>query len=55
VKQALKEERTVGEVAAEKAAAGELKHIREGRKVSVDEIQAALGDLRKLTEGGIVK
>ena len=55
VKQALQEERTVGEVAAEKAAAGELKHISEGRKISVDEIQAALGDLRKLTEGGIVK
>ena len=55
VKQALKENRTVGEVAVEKAAAGELKHIREGRQVGAEEIQAALGDLRRLTEGGIVK
>ena len=55
VKQSLKEGRTVGEVATEKAAAGELKHISADRKVSADEIQAALSDLRKLTEGGIVK
>ncbi|MEX1246901.1 MAG: aspartate ammonia-lyase [Anaerolineales bacterium] len=55
VKQALKEDRTVGEVAIEKASAGELKHVSEGRKISADEIKAALGDLRKLTEGGIVK
>ena len=55
VKQALKENRTVGDVAVEKAAAGELKHVREDRPVSADEVQAALGDLRKLTEGGIVK
>ncbi|MEX2160924.1 MAG: aspartate ammonia-lyase [Anaerolineales bacterium] len=55
VKQALKENRTVGEVAVEKAAAGELRHVREDRKVRAEEIKAALGDLRKLTEGGIVK
>jgi fumarate hydratase class II len=55
VKQALKENRTVGEIAAEKANAGELKHVSQDRKVSADEIKAALGDLRKLTEGGIVK
>jgi fumarate hydratase class II len=55
VKQALKENRTVGEVAAEKANAGELKHVSADRKVSAEEIAKALGDLRKLTEGGIVK
>ena len=55
VKQSLKENRTVGELAVEKAAAGELKHIGDERKVSAGEIQAALGDLRRLTEGGIVK
>lgn len=55
VKQALKENRAVGEVAEEKANAGELKHVSENRKVDTKEIRAALGDLRKLTEGGIVK
>jgi fumarate hydratase class II len=55
VKQALKENRTVGEVATEKAAAGELQHVSEDRNVSAEEIQHALSDLRKLTEGGIVK
>jgi fumarate hydratase class II len=55
VKQSLKENRTVGEIAAEKAAAGQLKHVSADRNVSAEEIRAALGDLRKLTEGGIVK
>ncbi len=55
VKQALKENRAISELAVEKANAGELKHVSEGRKVSGSEIQAALSDLRKLTEGGIVK
>ncbi len=55
VKQALKENRAISEVAEEKAKAGELKHVSENRKVEAKEIQAALGDLRKLTEGGILK
>ena len=55
VKQALKENRTVGEVAVEKANAGELQHVTEGRLVTAKETEHALGDLRKLTEGGIVK
>jgi fumarate hydratase class II len=55
VKQSLKENRTVGEVAEEKATAGELKHVNGDRKVTAEEIKKALGDLRKLTEGGIVK
>lgn len=55
VKQALKEDRTVGEIAAEKANAGELRHAREDRNVTAAEIEHALSDLRALTEGGIVK
>lgn len=55
VKEALARQVTVGEVAEEKAQAGELKHVEEGRKVTVDEVKAALSDLRKLTEGGIIK
>jgi fumarate hydratase class II len=54
VKDALTRELTVGEVAREKAAAGELKHRDEGRPVTVDEIEIAFRDLRNLTEGGIV-
>jgi hypothetical protein len=38
----------------EKARSGLLKHRDENRLVTVDEIDAALSDLRKLTEGGIV-
>ncbi|MBX3047609.1 MAG: aspartate ammonia-lyase [Anaerolineales bacterium] len=55
VKQALKEDRTVGEVAVEQAEAGALKHVSQDRPVTGAEIQAALSDLRKLTDGGIVK
>ncbi|MEX1071723.1 MAG: aspartate ammonia-lyase [Anaerolineales bacterium] len=55
VKQALKENRAISDVAVEKAASGELKHASENRAVKADEIKAALGDLRKLTEGGIIK
>ena len=55
VKQSLKEGRTVREIAVEQADAGDLDHVREDRKVSADEIVAALSDLRKLTEGGIAK
>ncbi len=55
VKEALQNDLTVGEVAIEKAAAGLLHHRDEDRLVSVDEIQAALSDMRRLTEGGIIK
>ena len=53
VKEALAKNITIREVALEKAKAGELQHRDEGRPVSVDEIEGALSDLRKLTEGGI--
>ncbi len=55
VKEALASNRTVGEVTREKAAAGELMHVTENRPVTPEEIDAALNDLRKLTDGGIVK
>jgi fumarate hydratase class II len=54
VKEALSSDRTVRQVAVEKAAAGELRHHAEDRSVTVEEIEAALGDMRRLTEGGIV-
>ena len=53
VKEALSTNRTIQEVAEEKAGRGELHHRTGDRAVSVEEIQAALGDLRRLTEGGI--
>lgn len=54
VKEALARNTTIREVALEKAGAGSLRHTVDGRPVQVDEIEAALGDLRRLTEGGIV-
>jgi fumarate hydratase class II len=53
VKEALARNATIQEVAVEKAQAGELKHRDEDRAATVEEIQTALSDLRKLTEGGI--
>jgi fumarate hydratase class II len=53
VKEALRRNASIKEIAVEKARAGELKHRDEDRKVSPEEIEAALGDLRGLTEGGI--
>jgi fumarate hydratase class II len=53
VKEALATNRTIREVAVEKAKAGELRHRDEDRPVNAAEIEAALSDLRKLTEGGI--
>jgi aspartate ammonia-lyase len=53
VKESLARSLTVGEVAEEKASQGMLKHRDENRPVTVNEIRSALGDLRKLTQGGI--
>jgi fumarate hydratase class II len=53
VKEALVRNAAIREVAVEKARAGALKHRDENRPVTVDEIEAALSDLRKLTEGGV--
>jgi aspartate ammonia-lyase len=54
VKEALARNIAIREVALEKASGGGLKHRDEDRSVRPEEIEAALGDLRKLTEGGIV-
>lgn len=54
VKEALARDITVGEAAVEKAAAGQLRHRDEERPVSVEEIRSALGDMGRLTEGGII-
>jgi fumarate hydratase class II len=54
VKEALARDVTIREVALEKIQAGLLQHSQENRPVQLEEIEAALGDLRRLTEGGIV-
>ncbi|MGE5222171.1 MAG: aspartate ammonia-lyase [Omnitrophica WOR_2 bacterium] len=53
VKEALSTDKTVRQLAIEKASKGELKHRDEDRTVTVKEVENALNDLRKLTEGGI--
>jgi fumarate hydratase class II len=55
VKESLARNLTVGEVAVEKANAGELRHVSEDRLVTAGEVTRALGDLRKLTEGGLAE
>ena len=54
VKEALGLGLTVRELALEKASAGMLKHRDQQRQVTPQEIEDALHDLRKLTEGGII-
>jgi fumarate hydratase class II len=53
VKEALARNTAIREVALEQARAGKLKHRDEDRPVTVDEIESALSDLRRLTQGGI--
>jgi fumarate hydratase class II len=53
VKEALKNNLDVRQLALVKARAGELRHREQDRLVSEAEVQAALQDLRKMTEGGI--
>jgi fumarate hydratase class II len=54
VKESLAKGVRIRQLAIEKAQAGELAHVSEDRLVTVDEVEAALSDLRRLTEGGIV-
>jgi fumarate hydratase class II len=54
VKEAMERNLAIKEVALEKAENETLKHRNEDRPVTTFEIKAALSDLRKLTEGGIV-
>jgi fumarate hydratase class II len=53
VKEALRRNVTIHDVAIEKIERGELLDLNTGKPVSPEEITAALSDLRKLTEGGI--
>ncbi len=54
VKEALARQITITELAVEKARAGELHHLEEDRLVQEDEIIRAMGNMRRLTEGGII-
>ncbi len=54
VKEALANNITIRDAALAKARSGDLHHVQEDRPVKPEEIEAALSDLRKLTEGGIV-
>ena len=54
VKEALNTNKSIKELAIEKAAKGLLKHQNEDRLVKPDEIEAAMNDLRRMTEGGII-
>ena len=54
VKEAALRNLTLREVAAEHIARGDLRHIEEpSRPVTLDEVDAIIGNLRRLTEGGI--
>jgi len=53
VKEALARDVSIRALAREKAGAGALRHREEDRTVTPDEIDAALADLSRLTEGGI--
>jgi fumarate hydratase class II len=55
VKEALARGVSVRELALEKAEAGDLRHQVEDRSVTASEVEVALGDLRRLTEGGILR
>lgn len=54
VKEALRRDQTIRQVAVEKAQQGLLRHRQTGQPIGPEEISAALNDLRRLTEGGIV-
>jgi fumarate hydratase class II len=54
VKEALVRHATIREIATQKASSGELDHISENRTVTPAEVDAALRDLHRLTEGGII-
>jgi len=53
VKDAMKRYLTIREVAAERIQRGELKHKDTGKAITLADVDAVLGDIRKLTEGGL--
>jgi fumarate hydratase class II len=54
VKEAMAQDKTVRQVAVARAQRGELVHIKENRPLRPEEVEAALADMRRLTEGGIL-
>ncbi len=54
VKEAMRRNISIREVALEKVASGELMHVKDGQPVTAGEIELALNDFKHLTEGGIV-
>jgi fumarate hydratase class II len=54
VKESLSKNISIRELIMEKTKAGTLKHRDDTRPVTMDEIEEVLGNLRRLTEGGIV-
>ena len=54
VKEALARNMTIRDLAVEKARAGKLRHAQDDRPVLAEEVESALGDLRRMTEGGIL-
>jgi fumarate hydratase class II len=54
VKEALASNVTIRAVALKKAKSGSLIHVMEDRPVKPEEIESALNNLRRLTEGGLV-
>lgn len=55
VKEALKKDSTIRDLAIEKARAGELKHRDSEDPVRPEEIEHALNDMRRLTESGLAE
>jgi fumarate hydratase class II len=53
VKDAMKRNVTIREAAADRIAKGELKHKDTGQPITLADVDAVLGDVRKLTEGGL--
>jgi hypothetical protein len=53
VKDAMKRDITIREVAAERIEVGKLKHKDEGRLITITEVDKTLGNLENLTKGGI--
>lgn len=54
VKESLSSGKTIKELAVEKARQGILKHRDEDRPVQPEEIELAMEDLRRMTDGGII-
>lgn len=54
VKEALDSNVTIREVALDKAKSGSLIHLGENRPLKPEEVESALRDLRRLTDGGLI-